>query len=497
MAERHPATGRDAAVAAAVIHDGETGPQAGDDGSPRSACHHLLARAGLEPADVAADICFTGADPVVPSRHRYGAATAGALGAQAALVATIWQRRGGAPQRVTVDLARAVNLGLRTTFALRQNGHGFDVGSPTRARNFFRTRDGRQIYLLRNNGRGTITEDLIGLLRCPNSTEGIAAAVADWQAADLEEALAANRLPGVVVRSRREWRAHPQGRLLAAQPGVRIERIGDSAPEPLVAAARPLAGVRVLDASHVIAGPAAGRLLAEQGADVLHVTNPAERETQPIVMDLGFGKRAAFIDLNRAADVAQLRRLASTADIFIESWRPGAMQRRGFGPQDLAALRPGIVYVAISCYGSEGPWAPRGGYEPIGQAVSGLSLQEGSPDQPRNAPTVTMNDYLAAYLAGVGALGALLRRADEGGSYLVTTSLAQASMWVLEQGRLAPDVALPAAGDHAAGPGDMLTTDTVFGSLTHVAPIVQYGATPGYWTRGPEPFGASRPEWSS
>lgn len=468
------------------------------DSDPASvqACERLLERIGLD-AQQACDITFERRDPVIESRHLYGAAVASALAAQGAAIAALWRLRGGRRQSVRVDLARAVHLGLRTTFALRQHGHGFDVGSPTRASNFFRTRDGRMIYLLRNNGRGSITQDLIGLLRCPNHTEGIARAVAGWDSSELEEALAAARLPGVIARTREEWRAHPQGRLLVSQPGVHIERIGESPPEPLPPGARPLSGVRVLDASHVIAGPATGRLLAEQGAEVLHVTDPAERETQQIVMDLGFGKRAAYIDLNRAQDVEQLRKLASRADIFIESWRPGVMERRGFGPHHLAALRPGIIVVSISCYGYTGPWGTRGGYEPIGQAVSGLSLQEGSPGQPRNAPTITMNDYLAAYLAGAGALGALLRRTREGGSYHVTTSLSQASMWVLEQGLLPSAVLSSELSVYVPEPGHMLTTDTVFGTLEHVAPVTQYSATPSSWSLPPVPRGADRPEWQA
>jgi crotonobetainyl-CoA:carnitine CoA-transferase CaiB-like acyl-CoA transferase len=465
----------------------------GMDAITAEACRRLLQRIGLDPAMAGTQVHFTGADPVIRSRHRYGAATASALGAQGAAIAAIWQQRSGSAQRVEVDLARAVHLGLRTTFNLRQHGHAFNVGSTSRTSNFFLTRDGRHIYLLRNNGRGTITENLIGLLRCPNSTEGIAAAVSQWDSHELEEALAAIKLPGVVARTPGEWLAHPQGRLLAAQPGLTIRKLGDSAPEPFAPAERPLSGIRVLDASHVIAGPSTGRLLAEQGAEVLQVSNPAERETQQIIMDLGFGKRAAYIDLQRVQDVAQLRQLAAQADVFIDSYRPGAMMRRGFGPDDLAAIRPGIIYVSISCYGFEGPWATRGGYEPIGQAASGLSVREGHPDAPRNAPTITMNDYLAAYLAGTGALGALLRRAREGGSWHVTTSLTQASMWVLSMGEL-PEVP-QSVPDYVPREGDILTAQTVFGELQHVAPITQYSATPGYWSRMPQPAGASRPEW--
>jgi crotonobetainyl-CoA:carnitine CoA-transferase CaiB-like acyl-CoA transferase len=451
----------------------------------------LLERAGLG-TDAAAGVTFSGDDPVVSSRLRYGAATASALAANAAGVAALWQHRTGRGQRIGVDLARAVHVGLRTTFHLRQNGHAFRVGSWTRGENFFRTADNRIVYLLRNNGRGTITQDLVGLLRASNDTVGIAEAVRGWRADELETALAERKLPGVIVRQPEEWLAHEQGQWLAARPGFSIEKIGDSPAEPLGPAKRPLDGLRVLDASHVIAGPAVGRLLAEQGGDVLHVANPAEQETIPVHIDTGFGKRSAFIDLNRVDDVGQLRRLAQQADIFIQSWRPGALQRRGFGPETLAALRPGIIYVSISCYGHEGPWAERGGYEPIGQAVSGLCTVEGTPEAPRNAPTVTMNDFLAAYLAGAGIMGALLRRCREGGSYHVSTSLAQASMWVLQQGLLP---ARPDAPEYTPGPDDLDSRDCAFGCVIHARPVARYSDTPAYWDPPPQPAGASLPQW--
>lgn len=455
----------------------------------------LLSRIGLADGDPGGDVRFIGADPVIPGRLRYGAATASAIAAQAAAIATIWRMRSGRGQDVAVDLRRAVILGLRTVQNLRQNGRSFTVGSTTRASNFFRTADGRTIYLLRNTGRLSITTDLVGMLRCENTTELLTDAVSKWKAGDLEEALAERRLPGVVVRRPEEWLQHPQGEWLADRPGVEVEKIGDSAVEPFGPAARPMSGVRVLDASHVIAGPATGRMLAEHGADVLHVTTPKEQEHAHIMMDTGFGKRAAYIDLNDVTDVAQLRELAKTADIFVQSWRPGGLARKGFSPRDVAAIRPGIVYVSISCYGDEGPWAERGGYEPIGQVATGLSASEGSFEDPKNAPTVTMNDYLTAYLASAGALGALVRRAREGGSYHVRTSLCQASMWVLGRGILKDPVDAPPLASYEPGEGEILSTPSVFGDLKYVAPIAQFSQTPAFWSSPPQPAGASAARW--
>lgn len=455
----------------------------------------LLGRAGIDPNDLAGEVRFTGQDPVVPSLHKYGAATASALAAYGAGVALLWRDRTGEGQDITVDLARAANVGLRTAFYCRQNGQAFRIGSWSRAENVFRTADERLIYLLRNTGRGTITQDLVGMLRAPNTTSGIAEAVSQWQSSELEEALAAHRLPGSIVRSPEEWLAHPQGAYLASRPGFHIEKIGDSDPRPLGPASRPFDGLRILDASHVIAGPSVGRLLAEQGGDVLHVANPREQEKTHIHIDSTFGKRSAYADLNAAEDSIQLRELAAGADIFIENWRPGAMIRKGFGPEELARQRPGIIYVSISCYGSEGPWADRGGYEPVGQTTSGLSWQEGLPGTPRNAPTVTMNDYLTPYLASVGIMGALLRRCWEGGSYHVTASLTQASMWVLAQGRLDPETDLSGVWPYRPRAEEVGTRICSFGEVTHANPVIDYSVCKPYWQLPPEPAGASRLEW--
>lgn len=461
----------------------------------RSAFLTLLARAGIDPSELAGEVNFTGEDPVVPSLHRYGAATASALGVYAAGIAMLWQQRTGQGQDVTVDLARAVNVGLRSAFYCAQNGQTFRVGSWTSNENVFETGDNRLIYLLRNTGRGTITQDLVGLLRAANSTQGIAEAVGNWGWRELEEAIAAHKVPGAMVRSPQEWLAHPQGAFLATRPGFHIEKIGDSDPEPLGPASRPLEGMRILEASHVIAGPSTGRLLAEQGGDVLHAVNPFELEKTHVHIDTAFGKRSAYANLTSVDDIAQLRKLASSADIFIQNWRPGAMARRGFGPEEVAKLRPGVIYVSISCYGSEGPWADRGGYEPVGQNVCGLSWQEGTPDKPRNAPTVTMNDYLAPYLAGAGIMGALLRRAREGGSYHVTTSLTQASMWVLAQGRLDADTDLTGIWPYRPREGEIGRRDCAFGEVTHANPVVDYSVTKPHWTLPPAPAGSSRLEW--
>jgi hypothetical protein len=302
---------------------------------------------------------------------------------------------------------------------------------------------------------------------------------------------------GVIARPRDEWRQHPQGEWLAARPVIEIEKIGESAPEPFQPASRPLSGIRVLDMTHVLAGPASTRTLAEQGAEVLHISALHQMDTPRVGIDTGLGKRQAFLDIDRPDQLARLKALAAGADVFVQSWRPGSLDKRGLSPVELAAARPGLIYVSVSCYGSGGPWRSRAGYEPCGQTACGLVIDDGSPEKPRLAAVRTLNDYLTAYLAAAGALGALIRRAREGGSYHVKVSLTRSSMWVQDLGQLPPARWPETPPPLRARPEHLMAMDSSFGRLVFPAPITQYSLTPAYWSRPPEPYGASLPSWEA
>jgi crotonobetainyl-CoA:carnitine CoA-transferase CaiB-like acyl-CoA transferase len=469
------------------------------DDAARTALRKLLSQIGLAEADAGGPISIHGQEPVVPSRHRLGTASAVALAAQGTAIAAIWRQRSGRGQTVDVDLCQAAVPGMCTSDHLSQSGYPVDRGrNPAMAANFFATQDGRRLYILRAAAYVPHMLRLLEFLGCANTTEAIAAAVARWRADALEEALAEHKIIGTIARTREEWLAHPQGQWLAARPPVEIEKIGDSPREPFAAAARPLSGIRVLDMAHVLAGPVTSRVLAEQGADVLHVSAPHQPDQFVHILDTGMGKRRAFIDLDRGG-AAEVQSLADDADIFVHSWRPGSLERHGLSATEMARRRPGLIYVTVSCYGYGGPWASRGGYEPIGQTASGLAIDEGTPDQPLLAPTFTLNDYVTAYLAAAGTLGALVRRAREGGSYHVKASLTRTSMWVQELGRLPqemwPDRSRGRPALPAPRPSDMMRTTSVFGEIGHPAPITRFSETKAFWERPPQPAGASRPEW--
>jgi crotonobetainyl-CoA:carnitine CoA-transferase CaiB-like acyl-CoA transferase len=285
--------------------------------------------------------------------------------------------------------------------------------------------------------------------------------------------------------------SHPQGRALADWPRVAITKIGESRPEPMPPGARPLSGVRVLDLTRILAGPSHARTLAEHGADVLYIASPWLPNPDAFVMDTNHGKLSAFLDLDDRDDAARLRKLVAESDVFAQGYRAGALARRGFGPDELAELRPGLIYVSISCYGHAGPWEARPGWEQLAQTVTGIAAAQGAPDRPERMP-VAACDFTTGYLAALGTMVALVRRAREGGSYHVRASLCQSGMWFT---RLGPTCD-PARASGAGDPAELcVETETPFGRLRHLKPALELSETPPHWARPTVPLGSHQPVW--
>jgi crotonobetainyl-CoA:carnitine CoA-transferase CaiB-like acyl-CoA transferase len=470
------------------------------DGLTRGALNSLSTQLGL-PAEIPDSLEIVGTDPVVPSRYRPGLASAVALAANAIGISEIWRRRGGSRQSIEIGLRRAAVPGLRTVSYLSRDGHPLQLQRPAaEAKVFFETADGRQMYLLRHAFYHEHFSRLLGFLGCSPATHSIETAVRAWKADALEEALADAKAIGAIARTRDEWLASPQGLHLSTRVPIEVERIGHAPAMPFSEAERPLSGIRVVDMGHVLAGPVVSRQLAEQGAEVLHVSAPHQPDPTHIAVDTGLGKRSAFVDLDKPGDLDRFRDLIAGADVFVHSWRPGSLDARGLSPEALAALRPGLIYVSVSCYGYDGPWATRAGYDPLGQVVSGLAVGEGSLDRPCLASTFTLNDYLAGYLGAAGVTAALLRRAEVGGSYHVKVSLTSCSMWLQDLGKL-PSEAWPGGvrgirSLPAPLPDELTVTRTPFGDIGHPRPITRYSGTPGRWDAPPEPAGASPLRWA-
>ena len=433
--------------------------------------------------------------------------SAAVLGAQAALICEIWRMRTGRRQTVGLDLEGAA-LALQSVFHQRQWKYPIALTEPRYPTvDIYETGDGRRVMI--NGGYPELRDSLLDLLQCADSKEAVCAAMKERTASDLEDAAtpeeagAKKAICAVMVRTPSEWLAHQQGDVLARTPVVEIERLSDGPKVdfPPVSkltpptGVRPLSGIRVLDLTHVIAGPTCAKTLAEQGATVLHVYGPTRPQLQRFDMDTGHGKLSTFLDLKEdAEDRARLYELIKSADVFSESYRPGVMARLGFGPEELASVKPGIVIVSVSCFGFAGPWAGRRGFEQLAQAATGIATVQGTEKAPQLALSFYPNDYITGYLAALGTLAGLIRRACEGGSYHVRVSLCRTAMCLLEQGRNEPAPA-QAKVPAATLARYMRERDSALGRLHYLGPVLRYSETPSYWDLPPSPLGAHPPRW--
>jgi hypothetical protein len=416
-----------------------------------------------------------------------------ALAACAAQAAELWRLRGGESQDVRVDV-RAAAAALLSFAYQRVNGAPTERASASNpAVGLYECGDRRWIHL--HGAFPKLRQATLDVLHCEHEAGAIGAAVRSWRAQDLEDALAAAGTCGAMVRTAAEWAAHPQGAALESLPAVEVTKIADSTPEPLPSRVndngQPLDGVRVLDLTRVLAGPSSARTLAWHGADVLHIASPNLPTSPAFDIDTGHGKRSAYIDLDVPDDAARLRSLIAGTDVFVEGFRSGALARRGFGVDDVRAMRPGSVYVSINCYGHEGPWRARPGWEQLAQTVSGIAAVQGSPAAPRLVPAAAC-DYTTGYLAAYGAMLALTRRAQEGGSWLVRASLCQTAMWVERLGATCDPDAASGIGD----PADLLMeSETPFGTIAHLRPPVELSGTPARYARPTVPLGTHPASW--
>lgn len=465
--------------------------------TPNEALRTILPIAGWGDTQ-AADVTFTGgADPVLPTPFRIGTASAATLAAAGLAATELWQVRTGRRQQTTVDVRQAT-AALRSGTYMQLADTGVSSARNT-IMGFYPTRDGRWSYLHCNfpNHRAAA----LSVLGVTEDREAVTRAVAKWNAADLEEAIIAAKGAGGMARTHDEWAKHPQGAAVAALPLMEIIRIGDSAPEPLPAGDRPLSGIRVLDLTRVLAGPTCARTLAEHGADVLRITGAHLPSLGYQELDTGHGKLAAHLDLRTPGDVDTLRGLIRKADVFSQGYRPGTLAGRGLSPEELAQIRPGLVYVSLCAFGHTGPWASRRGFDTVIQTVGGITLRQaecfpGKSPGPQFYP-VSAIDYCTGYLMAFGAMVALARRTQEGGSWLVRISLAQVGKWIVDLGEVPAAALKGVPAEFTAGELERwsMVSETPAGRLRHLKPALQLSETQPYWARPTVPLGYHRPTW--
>jgi hypothetical protein len=400
--------------------------------------------------------------------------------------------RSGQNQNVAVDMRHAV-VECRSERYLRVDGK---PPGPTwdAIAGIYRTRDQRYVRLHTNfrHHRDAVCR----VLNCEPERDAVQAALLQWDGEAFETAAYAGGAVVAMMRSHDEWSDMPHAKALAGSPLISIEKIGEAEPKPWPGGDRPLAGVRVLDLSRVIAGPVAGRTLAVHGADVLLISGPDLPAIPWLTIDTGRGKLTSFVDLKSEQGRGVMRELLAQADILSQGYRPQALASLGFSPHDAARISPGIVHVSLSAYGHAGPWAERRGFDSLVQTASGFNHAEGEAagvEGPKELPA-QMLDHATGYLMAFGAMMAKARQSREGGSWHVRVSLARTGHWLWNLGRVADGFKTGDLKSDAVAPF-MEDLPSGFGPLHSVSHSAMLSKTPAFWVRPAMPLGSHPPQW--
>ncbi len=341
---------------------------------------------------------------------------------------------------------------------------------------YYETSDGGHIQFHCNfphHAAGIVAE-----LGCEPVRESVQAAVLRRDPHELESGLVANGMIAARLRSLDEWSAHPHAIATSTLPLISVERIGDAP------ARDPDRARRVLDCSRVLAGPVAGLIFAAHGADVLRVGSRHLPSVEVGVLTTGSGKRNAFVELDSPDGAATMRGLLDRADVWIDAYRPGAFEGRGYS---LDTVAPGSVTVQVSAFDWVGPWAGRRGFDSIVQSTTGI-VRAGADAAGTSRPTplpVQALDYGTGLLAAFAGERLVQHQAETGGTWLARLSLLRTRNWLIA--RRGPQPFQPAAPE--VDPDAMQTITTPAGEVTTARPIA------GAWPHGPLPLGSSAPGW--
>lgn len=334
----------------------------------------------------------------------------------------------------------------------------------------------------------------IRALGCAETREDVTRAVAGWQAAELEQAVVAEGGVAAEMRSIEAWGAHPQGAAVASEPLVAWE-----APRPRAlrdwggTPQRPLRGLRVLDLTRILAGPVATRALAGFGADVLRI-DPVDWEEPSLAPDVTLGKRCARLDLRAPEGRARFADLLRDADVFVNGYRPDALDRLGLGADWRARLAPDLIEARLCAYGWTGPWALRRGYDSLVQMSAGIA-QAGmvwtGADAPAPLPVQAL-DHATGYLMAAAILSAL--RDAVAGRGLRNARLSLARVAALLAGYRADDrTAFP-----PAEPGNYAKTPemTPWGTARRLLPPLSVRGVPMRWDQHACALGSAEAVWA-
>ena len=325
--------------------------------------------------------------------------------------------------------------------------------------------------------------------------EAVRDAVGRWETGVLETAIVGEGGVAAAMRSMEDWAVHPQGKAVAAEPLISWSKNSDAAVRDWPATrSRPLAGLRVLDLTRVLAGPVATRTLAGFGAEVLRVDPPGWEEPN-VVPDITLGKRCSRLDLRNRSDLEVFRELLAGADVLVHGYRPGALDGLGLGEAERQELAPALVDVCLDAYGWTGPWAGRRGFDSLVQMSCGIAhagMAWAEKDVPTPLPVQAL-DHATGYLIAASVLRALDLAAQGQGVRSARLSLARTASLLMQyaQEQAGTLSKVPDPRDFADRP-----EQTPWGPAHRLKPPIAIAGTPMHWDRPAAELGSSAPVWS-
>ena len=272
------------------------------------------------------------------------------------------------------------------------------------------------------------------MLSMKKDKQEMADVVGRYDALELENIAFECGASGCMIRSREEWENSEVGKAVIAMPLIR--QVKDSEGEVPAwgkpDGRGPLSGIKVLDLTHIIAGPACSRILAEYGADVLLVRRGkyTQQEQAMLEFDGWAGKNSIQLDFNEAEQLAKAKELIKQADIITYSYQNGALDKFGLSEAEIRKLNPNVIYSNLMCF-SDTVWKDRPGWAPLAEDITGLSVRNGSLENPVNLNGVPL-DYFPGFILALGTLLTVAKKLKEGGGYTVTTSLTRGAQYLHE-----------------------------------------------------------------
>ena len=341
------------------------------------------------------------------------------------------------------------------------------------------------------------------VLDCRGTREAVADSVLRCKGDELETAIVAEGGCAAAMRSRQAWSQHLQGKALQTEPLVCwshadvaagcTERCKGKVVSAISAGGLPLSGIRVLDLTRVLAGPAATRLLAAFGADVLRIDPFDWSETYP-TLEMSVGKSRAHLDLKTSAGIADLERLVKDADVLVHGYRPGSLERLGLDAKRLYSLNPALIEASLCAYGWSGPWAERRGFDSLVQMSCGIAhhgMEINKTDKPVPLPVQAL-DHGTGYLLAASVLRALSHLYTHNRSSRARLSLARTAGLLLETPLSAVSGTLRGSSDDDFRKAQELTD---WGPVARLEfPFNLPGITPG-WTIPAGELRVHQPIW--